>query len=100
MQKVITIRASKRNLDAKLNECAQRGWKVVSVSKGQVVGFAYEWTVLLEIPDDADTQKAVNEFGSSKSVFNNSVYIRLFSVIVSLILLGIGLVFVYLKKFF
>ncbi len=74
MQKVVTIRASQKDLEFAIEKFISFGWRVVNTTKGSElgrVGFSYKWTIILEISDydlyvDAKIDSIVKEF-SSKS---------------------------------
>lgn len=82
MQKVVTIRASQKDLEFAIEKFISFGWRVVNTTKGSElgrVGFSYKWTIILEISDydlyvDAKIDSIVKEFSSKsfgKTAFHN-----------------------------
>lgn len=75
MQKIITIRASQKDLEKALAKFVSLGWHVLSATKGSEwgrVGTSYKWTVILDIGEndpnaDAFIEEVKREF-SSKSI--------------------------------
>jgi len=74
MQKVITVRASQRDLKKIIDEFLSRGWCVVSVTKGsdlRRVGFSFTWTIVLDTGEnDANADKLIaqaKDYGSKIS---------------------------------
>ena len=55
MQKVVTVRASQKDLEQVTAKFISQGWRVVSVTKGSEwgrIGLSYKWTIILEIDDN------------------------------------------------
>ena len=96
MQKVLTIRASQNDLNKQLDELTKKGYKVISVAKGSEftqLGFSYKWTVVLEIPDDVDMQKAEKEMQTVKNnSLSNSCAVTVFIVFLALAVFTVSVV--------
>lgn len=69
MQKVITVRASQKDIEQVTAKFIAQGWHVVSVTKGSEwgrIGMSYKWTFILEMDDsiakaNVDTSRAVED---------------------------------------
>lgn len=55
MQKVVTIRASQKDLEFVIEKFASYGWRVLSTVRGSEwgrVGMSYKWTIVLELGEN------------------------------------------------
>lgn len=55
MQKVVTIRASQKDLEAALEKFISYGWRILNVTRGSMwgrVGLSYKWTIILELGEN------------------------------------------------
>lgn len=74
MQKVVTIRASQKDLEAVLEKFISSGWRILNVTRGSMwgrVGLSYKWTIILELGENYNNaeqkiKNIIREF-SSKS---------------------------------
>ena len=101
MQKIFEVRASQKALSEKLNGLIQQGIKVISVTRGSFwsrIGFSYKWTVVLDIPETVDMQKAENSIEDMKNdLVTSSVgatIVLFFGIIGAFLLFGIITYFV------
>ena len=74
MQKVVTIRASQKDLVFVIEKFISYGWRVLNTARGSEwgrVGLSYKWTIVLELGEndnnaDEKINSVIKEF-SSKS---------------------------------
>ena len=95
MQKIVTIRASQKDLEKALTKFVSFGWRVLNATKGSEwgrVGLSYKWTIVLDINEhttDADALiKGVKQEFSSKS-FTKTILIAIGSLVGIIVLLAI-----------
>ena len=92
MQRVVTIRASQKDLDYVLARFTRRNWRVISVTKGSElgrIGFSYKWTVILD--GDKNGVNASSDIDDIIKETNRSSYIKAAILAVGL-LLAVGAV--------
>ena len=90
MQRVVTIRASQKDLDYVLARFTRRNWRVISVTKGSElgrIGFSYKWTVILD--GDKNGVNASSDIDDIIKETNKSSYIKTAILVVGL-LIGVG----------
>ncbi|MGN1103906.1 MAG: hypothetical protein ACI4QI_03435 [Candidatus Coproplasma sp.] len=100
MQKVITVRASQKDLDMKLNEITKLGWEVVSVTKGSEmgrIGFSYKWTVVLNIPDNTNSDIIQKRLSLISNDLNGKSAASTVALVVGIfVVIGLVILFTYL----
>lgn len=92
MQKVVTIRASQKDLEFVIEKFISYGWRVLNTARGSEwgrVGISYKWTIILELGEndynaDEKINSIIREF-SSKSYVTTSLLV--FGIIVGFLCL-------------
>lgn len=101
MQKVVTIRASQKDLEFVIEKFISYGWRVLNTARGSEwgrVGISYKWTIVLELGEnDYNANEKINSiirefssksYGTTALLFFGTIvgFLCLFAIVFAVLL--------------